>query len=108
MGANRHGSKWIRPEKRKRIYARDAYRCVYCGGDFRQAYEQCKRSLTLDHLQARSHGGGNHESNLVTCCLTCNSRKRDTCWREFVGNDGGVVALIMKQVCLPLNTEGVS
>jgi hypothetical protein len=34
--------------------------------------------LEVDHLIPRSKGGGDHESNLVTACRTCNSRKSDS------------------------------
>ena len=56
----------ISPQKRQRVYERDAYRCVTCGG-----YER----LTLDHIIPVSRGGGNEESNLQTMCLACNMKK---------------------------------
>jgi 5-methylcytosine-specific restriction endonuclease McrA len=54
---------------RDRVFARDAYRCVYCGNPF--PVEQ----LSLDHVQPRMRGGDNSEGNLVTACRACNTRK---------------------------------
>lgn len=76
--SNRHGSKWIRPEKRKAIYRRDDHACVYCRAGVEDSI------LTLDHVHPRELGGTNHESNLVTACLTCNSMKRDLTLRQFL------------------------
>ena len=54
---------------RDRIFARDGYRCVYCGIVF--PAEQ----LSLDHVQPRMRGGDNSDGNLVTACQPCNTRK---------------------------------
>ena len=69
---NKHGSKWIRPEKRMAIYIRDGFDCVYCRG-----VVPLGTDLTLDHITPRSLDGGNDASNLVTCCLSCNSSRQD-------------------------------
>ena len=82
---NPNGSKWIRKAKRQRIYARDSFRCVW-------RFEGCKqgergttlaKDLTLDHVLPREAGGSNHESNLVTACISCNSRRADRSAIEF-------------------------
>lgn len=54
---------------RERIFARDEYRCVYCGQVFPEDL------LSLDHVQPRMRGGDNSDGNLVTACLACNTRK---------------------------------
>ncbi|HEV2148704.1 MAG TPA: HNH endonuclease signature motif containing protein [Longimicrobiaceae bacterium] len=54
---------------RERIFARDAFRCVYCARTF--PAEQ----LTLDHVQPRMRGGDHSPGNLVTACSSCNTRK---------------------------------
>ena len=54
---------------RERIFARDGYRCVYCGGVF------AAEELSLDHVQPRMRGGDNSEGNLVTACKPDNTRK---------------------------------
>ena len=53
---------------RQRILKRDNHSCVYCGS---------KRELTIDHLIPKSKGGKNTWDNLVTCCISCNSKKGD-------------------------------
>jgi hypothetical protein len=64
------GMNWIRQSKRLAIYLRDGMACVYCGNGVEQGVK-----LTLDHLTPYSKGGSNDETNLVTCCLTCNSSR---------------------------------
>jgi len=54
---------------RERIFARDGFRCVYCGAVFPEA------ELSLDHVQPRMRGGDNSEGNLVTACRADNTRK---------------------------------
>jgi hypothetical protein len=61
------GSKWLRPSTRWAIYLRDVFACVYCGHIGR---------LTVDHIRSAEEGGGNEPTNLVTCCLSCNSSKQ--------------------------------
>ena len=71
---------WIRRERRLAIYLRDRLRCVYCAADLHGA---SPADLTLDHLDCRQDGGANHETNLVTACRSCNSRRADRPWAEF-------------------------
>jgi len=66
MSGNKHGSKWIWPATRKRIYARDGHACVHCGE---------REDLTLDHITPRSRGGSNKPTNLVTACRRCNTAR---------------------------------
>ncbi len=80
------GSNWIRREKRLAIYRRDDHRCVYCGEDLAAAV------ATLDHVTPCELGGSNDARNLVTCCLSCNSSKRDLPLHSFLATlaDRGV------------------
>ena len=55
--------------QRGEIFARDDYRCVFCGLVFPA------EELTVDHLQARSRGGDRSGGNLVTACKACNLKK---------------------------------
>lgn len=64
---NWQGSNWIRQDKSFAIYLRDGQACVYCGVGMEEGV-----TFSLDHLVPHSHGGNNHESNLVTSCLKCN------------------------------------
>lgn len=66
-----HGSNWIRPEKRQRLYARDGWRCLWCD---RRAGATVK--LSVDHFLAVQAGGSNRTDNLLTSCTTCNFRRQ--------------------------------
>lgn len=53
--------------------------CVYCGS----------KANTLDHLvnlvkKSEFQGYGHQIGNLVPCCSTCNSKKRDLSYEEFI------------------------
>ena len=54
---------------RVNIYARDNYRCQYCG---RRANIS---ELTYDHVIPRSQGGKTEWTNIVSCCYDCNRKK---------------------------------
>jgi len=53
---------------RKAVFARDGFRCQYCGNGGR---------LTVDHVVPRSRGGPSSWENSVTSCAPCNLRKAD-------------------------------
>ncbi len=53
---------------RRAVFARDRYRCQYCGSD---------KHLTVDHVIPRSKGGEDSWENVVTSCAPCNLRKGD-------------------------------
>jgi 5-methylcytosine-specific restriction endonuclease McrA len=53
---------------RRALFARDGWRCQYCGGTGR---------LTLDHVVPRSRGGESVWENVVASCAPCNLRKGD-------------------------------
>jgi 5-methylcytosine-specific restriction endonuclease McrA len=52
---------------RRALFARDGWRCVYCG--------TAGGRLTLDHIVPRSRGGDSVWENVVTACAPCNHRK---------------------------------
>ena len=54
---------------RRALFARDGWRCVYCGTS--------SGRLTLDHVVPRSRGGDSAWENVVTACSPCNLRKGD-------------------------------
>jgi len=74
-----NGGKWIRPKKRRAIYERDDFRCVYCNRGIEDEIE-----LTLDHRIPTELGGSNEATNLLTCCKQCNCSKRDKSMRAFM------------------------
>ncbi len=51
------------------IFARDEYRCVYCG------IVQELDALSVDHVQPRMRGGDGSQGNVVTACRGCNTLK---------------------------------
>jgi 5-methylcytosine-specific restriction endonuclease McrA len=67
--------------KREDVFARDAYRCVYCG-------QVCEaEALTLDHVQARVRGGDRSAGNLVTACSACNLNKGHRRLADFLRDE---------------------
>lgn len=56
-------------ENRLLIFERDGYVCYKC------RKQLTRFSATLDHIQPVSQGGDNSYSNLITCCLHCNSSR---------------------------------
>jgi 5-methylcytosine-specific restriction endonuclease McrA len=52
---------------RRALFARDEWRCVYCGTSGGR--------LTLDHVVPKSRGGESVWENVVTSCAPCNLRK---------------------------------
>jgi len=59
---------------RRALFARDGWRCVYCGTSGGR--------LTLDHVVPRSRGGDSVWENVVTACAPCNLRKGDRTLEE--------------------------
>jgi len=59
---------------RRALFARDGWRCVYCG--------TTAGRLTLDHVVPRSRGGDSVWENVVTACAACNLRKADRLLEE--------------------------
>lgn len=56
----------ISTEVKQRVLERDGHRCAACG---------TTENLTIDHVEAWSRFGSDHESNLQTLCSPCNSSK---------------------------------
>jgi len=57
---------------RRAVFARDGYRCQYCG----------ETAENLDHVVPRSKGGGHTWDNVVAACRPCNTRKEDRLLHE--------------------------
>jgi 5-methylcytosine-specific restriction endonuclease McrA len=54
---------------RRNIFARDSNHCQYCGRKFHTS------ELSLDHITPRSRGGLSNWTNIVCCCIECNTHK---------------------------------
>jgi 5-methylcytosine-specific restriction endonuclease McrA len=61
---------------RANIYARDGFRCQYCGKRFEA------QDLTFDHLVPKRNGGRTQWTNIVTSCYRCNRMKGGRTLRE--------------------------
>lgn len=68
--------------KRNEIFARDAFRCVYCGETF------AADALSIDHVQPRVRGGDRSDGNLVTACRGCNTLKGHRRLGDFLRESG--------------------
>ena len=68
--------------RRELVFARDEYRCAYCGEQFQAEL------LTVDHVQPRMRGGDASGGNLVTACSACNARKVGLRLADFLRTDG--------------------
>lgn len=55
------------------LFARDHYRCQYCGRHRSQL--RGREFLTRDHIVPLSRGGANTWQNVVAACSPCNNRK---------------------------------
>jgi len=53
------------------VFIRDGFRCQYCGKRLSH------RNLTIDHVIPRSRGGKTEWTNVVTSCVSCNTKKGD-------------------------------
>lgn len=58
---------------RDNIFRRDDFRCAYCDST---------KDLTIDHIYPKSRGGLNTWENLITSCFSCNSKKGDRTLEE--------------------------
>ena len=53
------------------VFGRDHFTCQYCSA------QPGTSSLTYDHVLPRSRGGKTCWTNIVTACISCNSKKAD-------------------------------
>jgi 5-methylcytosine-specific restriction endonuclease McrA len=67
--------------RRRDVFVRDEYRCVYCGQIFTVG------DLTVDHVQPRVRQGDASGGNLVTACRACNVRKGNQHLVRFLAGD---------------------
>jgi len=94
---NGRGSHWIATSLRLAIYLRDSFLCQYCGRDLHDA---SPREVTLDHLTPQCRGGTHEPRNLVTACLSCNSRRQHTPWRAYAP-EGAVERILRNRRRVP-------
>ena len=72
---------------REQIYYKTNGHCWYCGKKLtmRVLGDNSKDSIEfrIDHIVPRSRGGSHEENNLVPCCVSCNSQKKDKTLEEY-------------------------
>lgn len=56
---------------KKNLFNRDHGMCQYC------AKKLTKSTLTVDHVLPKSRGGKNTWENMVSCCRSCNVKKKN-------------------------------
>lgn len=61
-----------RKNLRSRLSEAQNHRCCYCGKTFGRKYYD---RLTLEHYQAKSHGGRTTFDNCVAACCRCNQAR---------------------------------
>ncbi len=96
----------ISASKRRRVYERDGYRCVWClrgvyVGRVAKNRELTTRVATLDHVIPRARGGDDLCTNLVTACVRCNDDRGKLDIVAFAklvvgGDERGVPAVIAR------------
>ena len=67
--------------KRKDIFARDQYRCAYCG------LVREPEMLSIDHVQPKVRGGDGSAGNVVTACMACNTAKASRPLAQFLAEN---------------------
>lgn len=68
--------KFFQSFTRKNVYDRDKGKCQYCGRKI------SLKEMTYDHVHPQSKGGQACWTNIVCCCLECNSKKGDKLLHE--------------------------
>lgn len=66
LGGMKRGVKF----SRNNVFARDDFRCQYCGA------RKSARELNYDHVVPRVQGGATVWDNIVASCYDCNGKKR--------------------------------
>lgn len=80
LAANKRRASWARvedtltPEQLEEILEYFDHRCGYCLVDLRTLPSKLR---TFDHIIAIKRGGSNTQDNVIPCCKSCNSRKKD-------------------------------
>ena len=78
-------------------------RCVWCEAPGVFAPDGVKLTgLTLDHVIPRAAGGGNRHWNLVTACVTCNSRRRHEPAADYAQRFGYAAPVVALRVLTAL------
>lgn len=69
------------------LFRRDSNTCMYCGDQFQL------KNLTRDHVKPVSRGGLNTWENVVSACVSCNTRKGSHTLDEMRGKNFALIAI---------------
>ena len=86
MSYRNQGKHWIDDKRRNQIYKRDNFKCQYCGSS---------KKIGLDHVDNKRN---NSNSNLLTCCHSCNSSKKARPWDLWAAQKGYKITTIAKKL----------
>tara|TARA_R110000787_G_scaffold277153_1_gene386282 strand:+ start:959 stop:1471 length:513 start_codon:yes stop_codon:yes gene_type:complete len=91
---------WLRAKRRWALYFRDHLTCVFCKVTLTELLSDPESGnfLTVDHIRARVHGGGNDTRNLVTCCYACNNGKSTLTVARFCRENGFKASTVRNRI----------
>ncbi len=69
------------------LFRRDSNTCMYCGDQF------AVKNLTRDHVKPVSRGGLNTWENVVSACVSCNTRKGNHTLDEMGSKNFALIAI---------------
>lgn len=75
----------LSPKIRFQVLKRDKFTCQYCGKKPPEVV------LHIDHKKAKSNGGGNELTNLLTSCRSCNLGKYAEDYKEKYSESNNLV-----------------
>lgn len=93
----------ISPSIRWAVFARDRFRCRYCG---RQAGEPGV-TLQVDHVISVAEGGTNAMDNLVAACQSCNGGKSARSLDEVPGSKDAIAFAAQRAATLREQAEAL-
>ena len=78
----------VTPQQLEQLFQSQKGRCFYCGKVLKLVQDG---NTSIDHKVPRVAGGTHTIDNLVFCCVSCNSRKQDMDFQEFIDRFGCTV-----------------
>lgn len=72
----------LSPKENLEVLERDDYKCQYCGLDGRASFENALM-MRVDFVVPRAKKGKKGPTNLVACCIPCNTIKGTKVYKSF-------------------------
>lgn len=82
-GAKKKAAKIATPNRKRiraKMIAMQGGRCCYCAAEFDDENRWGDRYATIEHIEDRSRGGANVQTNLAMACRECNERAGREKW----------------------------